>query len=266
MNARSRRSVSPCAGLARAAASTARRTARAGSAGSSPCRPPTADPLFDANALDREERMWTYLFSGPFRDRAEYRDWHIESCAASDDPLFFAIVDQRLGRATGLGSYLRIEPAHGVIEVGHLAFSPLLQRTAGGDRGDVPDDAPGLRARVPALRMEMRCPQCGLATRSGTARLHVRRHLSPGDRHTRDATATPRGTRSSTANGRRSTWSSAAGLNPPISTQTARSVRRFRTARRTRVDRPRCRCQTGSPPRCGAAEYARSGSARWRRR
>jgi RimJ/RimL family protein N-acetyltransferase len=87
-----------------------------------------ADSLFDANALDREERMWTYLVSGPYRDRAEYRTW-IEQCSASEDPLFFAIVDAALERATGIGSYLRIEPAHGVIEVGHLAFSPLLQRT-----------------------------------------------------------------------------------------------------------------------------------------
>jgi RimJ/RimL family protein N-acetyltransferase len=87
-----------------------------------------ADALFDANALDREERMWTYLLAGPYRTRAEYRAY-IEKCSVSEDPLFFAIVDAPLGRATGLGSYLRIEPAHGVIEVGHLAFSPLLQRT-----------------------------------------------------------------------------------------------------------------------------------------
>ena len=87
-----------------------------------------ADSLFDANATDREGRMWTYLFSGPYRDRAEYHSY-LRNCESSDDPLFFAIVDGRLGHATGLGSYLRIEPAHGVIEVGHLAFSPLLQRT-----------------------------------------------------------------------------------------------------------------------------------------
>ena len=87
------------------------------------------DSLFDANALDREGRMWTYLFAGPYRARAEYHGY-VEKCSVSEDPLFFAIVDARLERATGLGSYLRIEPAHGVIEVGHLAFSPLLQRTA----------------------------------------------------------------------------------------------------------------------------------------
>jgi len=87
-----------------------------------------ADALFDANALDREGRMWTYLFGGPYGSRAEYRAY-LEKCERSEDPFFFAIVDARLERATGLGSYLRIEPAHGVIEVGHLAFSPLLQRT-----------------------------------------------------------------------------------------------------------------------------------------
>ena len=73
--------------------------------------------------------MFTYLFGGPYASREEYRAY-LEKCAPSEDPLFFAIVDARLERATGLGSYLRIEPAHGVIEVGHLAFSPLLQRTA----------------------------------------------------------------------------------------------------------------------------------------
>ncbi len=59
-----------------------------------------ADALFDANALDREERMWTYLFGGPYRERAEYRAY-LEKCEASEDPLFFAIVDARLDRATG---------------------------------------------------------------------------------------------------------------------------------------------------------------------
>ena len=33
------------------------------------------------------------------------------------------------GKAIGVASYLRIDRQNGVIEVGHLAFSPLLQRT-----------------------------------------------------------------------------------------------------------------------------------------
>jgi len=84
--------------------------------------------LHDANSLDREGRMWTYLQSGPFASFEDYREW-LEPRPASEDPLFFAFVDAASNRATGLGSYLRIEPAAGSIEVGHLQFSPLLQRT-----------------------------------------------------------------------------------------------------------------------------------------
>jgi RimJ/RimL family protein N-acetyltransferase len=43
--------------------------------------------------------------------------------------LFFAIVDPQ-GRAIGVAAYMRIDPANGVIEVGHLNFSRALQRTA----------------------------------------------------------------------------------------------------------------------------------------
>ena len=46
-----------------------------------------------------------------------------------DDPLFHAIIERGSGRAVGMASYLRIDAANGVIEVGHLNFSPALQRT-----------------------------------------------------------------------------------------------------------------------------------------
>ncbi|MBC7988899.1 MAG: GNAT family N-acetyltransferase [Luteimonas sp.] len=87
-----------------------------------------ADALFDANAADVAGRMWTYLPYGPFATRADYRAWVVAG-AVSADPLFFAIVDQATGRPVGVSAYLRIDPANGVIEIGHLAYSPLLQRT-----------------------------------------------------------------------------------------------------------------------------------------
>jgi RimJ/RimL family protein N-acetyltransferase len=83
--------------------------------------------LHTAYAHDRAGRMWTYLFSGPFADESEFMQW-LALRQAFEDPLFFTIVDAT-GRAVGLAAYLRIDPPHGVIEVGHLAFSPLLQRT-----------------------------------------------------------------------------------------------------------------------------------------
>jgi len=87
-----------------------------------------ARQLYDANALDPEGRMWTYLFSGPFSSFEEYRAW-LEPRPASDDPLFFAFVDKGRAQAVGTGAYLRIDTGNGVVEVGHLAFSPLMQRS-----------------------------------------------------------------------------------------------------------------------------------------
>jgi RimJ/RimL family protein N-acetyltransferase len=86
-----------------------------------------AAALHEAHALDREGRNWTYLPYGPFASAAEYAAW-VESVQAREDPLFFAIVEAASERPVGVASYLRIDPAMGVIEVGHLAFSPALQK------------------------------------------------------------------------------------------------------------------------------------------
>ena len=98
------------------------------------CRIEPLDPdrhaaeLFDANREDEAGRMWTYLPYGPFGTLADYRAWMDAVCLGSD-PLFHTVIDLRDGRAAGVASYLRIEPAVGVIEVGHIAWAPCLQRT-----------------------------------------------------------------------------------------------------------------------------------------
>ena len=87
-----------------------------------------AADLDAANSLDTEGGGWTYLFYGPFADSDAYRRW-LDQQATSTDPLFFTVIDQASGKAVGLISYLRIAPAKGSIEIGHLKFSPLLQKT-----------------------------------------------------------------------------------------------------------------------------------------
>ena len=87
-----------------------------------------APDLFEANSADRVGRMWTYLPYGPYASLAEYRRWMEASCLG-EDPMFHAIRDKRSGRATGVASYMRIDPPVGVIEVGHIALSPALQQT-----------------------------------------------------------------------------------------------------------------------------------------
>jgi len=87
-----------------------------------------ARALFDANGQDLEHRMWTYLAYGPFAQFDEYQRWLAER-AASADPMFQAFVERRSGTAVGLGAFMRIDPPAGTIEVGHIAMSPVLQRS-----------------------------------------------------------------------------------------------------------------------------------------
>ena len=88
-----------------------------------------AAALHEAHREEREGRNWTYLPYGPFDSAAAYTAW-VQSVQNSEDPLFFAIVDLASERPIGTASYLRIAPDMGGIEVGHLSFSPALQRTA----------------------------------------------------------------------------------------------------------------------------------------
>jgi RimJ/RimL family protein N-acetyltransferase len=97
------------------------------------CRLEPLDPgrhaaaLFAANAASGEGKNWTYLPYGPFRTLADYRAWMTASCLG-DDPLFFAIIDLADEQPAGVASYLRIVPESGSIEVGHIHYSPRLQR------------------------------------------------------------------------------------------------------------------------------------------
>jgi len=87
-----------------------------------------AADLHGANREDEDGRIWTYLAYGPFERLEDYRDWMRKTCLG-EDPLFHAVIDLKTGRATGVASYLRIDPAPGVIEVGHINYAPALQDT-----------------------------------------------------------------------------------------------------------------------------------------
>ncbi|MGN6232646.1 MAG: GNAT family N-acetyltransferase [Trinickia sp.] len=87
-----------------------------------------ADDLYAAYRAAPDARDWTYLPVGPFDDPQVYRR-HAEALARSTDPRHFAVIDRKTGKAVGSMALMRIEPAHGVVEVGHVAFSPLLKRT-----------------------------------------------------------------------------------------------------------------------------------------
>lgn len=91
-----------------------------------PLQVPHAEALHAANAEDRAGRIWDYLPYGPFDTLSDYARW-VGQMSRLADPLFFAVLVQ--DRPVGVASYLRIAPENGSIEVGHINFSPLLQRT-----------------------------------------------------------------------------------------------------------------------------------------
>ena len=90
-----------------------------------------ADQLWAAlHGPPADPQQWRYMPYGPFAARAEFDAWLAQQ-AAGRDPLFFAVRERASGRVLGQLSLMRIAPAHGCIEVGHVLFGPALQRTPG---------------------------------------------------------------------------------------------------------------------------------------
>lgn len=89
-----------------------------------------ASVLYEGSHGPGKDDLWRYLFDGPFSDRSAF-DASLRQKAVSEDPLYFAILDNRSGLAVGHAAYLRITPAHRVIEVGAILFTPSIQKTAG---------------------------------------------------------------------------------------------------------------------------------------
>ena len=87
-----------------------------------------AADLYAAYSQAPDSRDWTYMTSGPFADAASHFA-HVEKASSGTDPLHYAVVDLKTRRAVGTLALMRIDPANGVIEVGHVKFSPLLKRT-----------------------------------------------------------------------------------------------------------------------------------------
>ena len=87
-----------------------------------------ARALFDAYRSAPDGRDWTYIPVGPFSEFDAYREY-LARAAQSADPFHHTIFDLATAKPVGTAALMRIDPPNGVIEIGHIVYSPLLKRT-----------------------------------------------------------------------------------------------------------------------------------------
>lgn len=90
-----------------------------------------AADLYAAYAEAPDGRDWTYMFVGPFATLSDYVRY-LRAEAAKRDPQHHAIIDVATGKPVGTAALMRIDQTHGVIEVGHITYSPRLKRSHAG--------------------------------------------------------------------------------------------------------------------------------------
>jgi RimJ/RimL family protein N-acetyltransferase len=79
-------------------------------------------------AVEGHDHIWTYMSAyGPFADFPAFSQW-LANRVTLEDPYSYAIIDSS-GRSLGIATLMEIRPAMRVIEVGHIVYSPALQRT-----------------------------------------------------------------------------------------------------------------------------------------
>lgn len=88
-----------------------------------------AEALFAAHQLAPDTRSWTWLLREPDSSVEEFSAW-VAGLTGLSDPIHFAVIDRQTRQPVGSLALMRIDANNGVVEVGHVHFSPLLSRTA----------------------------------------------------------------------------------------------------------------------------------------
>jgi len=88
------------------------------------------DGLHAASATADAPDRFRWLAETAPQDRQVFQAW-LDKAAASEDPLHFAVIDRDSGRIAGRQSFMRIDTANGVIEIGNILWNePVARRPA----------------------------------------------------------------------------------------------------------------------------------------
>jgi RimJ/RimL family protein N-acetyltransferase len=87
-----------------------------------------AAELWQAAQAEGGQESWAYLGYGPFADQEALRRF-VADFASQHDPIAWAIRPHVAGSAAGWLTLLDIQPKNAAVEIGHIWFSPRLQRS-----------------------------------------------------------------------------------------------------------------------------------------
>lgn len=140
-----------------------------------------AKALFDA--YQGHDALWDYMAYGPFATFDSYREWMVPAVAQAET-VFFAVRSLETDRIGGVTSYLRIKPAAGSIEVGHINYAPALQRTRAATEAMAL--MMGWAFDAGYRRYEWKCDALNMASRRAAFGIQLRGHVPAG--HGREGT------------------------------------------------------------------------------
>jgi RimJ/RimL family protein N-acetyltransferase len=83
------------------------------------------DGLYRASSVADIATRFSWLPDLPPDSRAAFQPW-LDRAEASEDPLFFTVIDKASGKVAGRQTLMRIDPANGAIEIGNIYWGPLV--------------------------------------------------------------------------------------------------------------------------------------------
>ena len=86
------------------------------------------DGLYEAAIAGDSDERFRWLMETTPSSRDAFQPW-LEAAAESKDPMYFTVIDLASGKVGGRQTMMRMDPANGVAEIGHIHWGPVIQKT-----------------------------------------------------------------------------------------------------------------------------------------